>query len=59
MHKYVQNMQNRICINMHFQNNMHKYALYAEICIRINMPIYANLNMHKTCKNMQNYAVTP
>ena len=39
---------------------MHKYALYAEICIRINIPLYANVNMHKICttyaqicKNMQ------
>ena len=32
---------------------MHKYALYAGICIRINMPLYANLNMHKYAQNMQ------
>ena len=61
------NMQNQICMNMHFQNMhkyvfyMHKHALYAGICIRINMPLHANLNtmhkyaqnMHKICKNMQ------
>ena len=44
---------------MHFHNMhkyvlyMHKYALYAGICIRINMPLYANLNMHKYAQNMQ------
>ena len=69
MHKICTNMQNQTCINMHFHNMhkyvfyMHKYALYAGICIRINMPLYANLNMHKYAKNMQKkskkYAVTP
>ena len=64
MHQICTNMQNQICINMQFQN-MHKYmfymlkyTLYARICIRINMPLYANLNMHKYAKNMQKYAVT-
>ena len=69
MHKYAQKgtkMQNQTCINMHFQN-MHKYvfnfsvlkyALYAEICIRINMPllVYANLNVHKYAQNVHKYA---
>ena len=37
-----------------FQN--FKNELYAEICTRINMPLYTNLNMHKYAKNMQKYA---
>ena len=37
--KYAQNMQNQICINMHFQNihkfvlYMHKYAILLEYAI--------------------------
>ena len=48
MHKICTNTQNYICINMHFQNMhnyvfyKHKYALYAGMCIRVNMPLYAN-----------------
>ena len=47
MHKYAQNMHKYAkpsMHNMHFQNMhkyvfyMHKYAIYAEICARINMP---------------------
>ena len=53
IHKICINMQNQICINMHFQNIhkyvfcMHKYVSYVGICISINMPLYANLNMQK------------
>ena len=53
MHKICTNMQNQACINMHFQNMhkcvfyMDKYALYAVMCIWINMPLYANSKMHK------------
>ena len=34
---------------------MTKYALYAGICITINMQLYANLNLHKQAQNMQKY----
>ena len=44
--------------NMHkYMFYMLKYELYVRICIRINMPLYANLNMHKYAQNMQKYAV--
>ena len=43
-----------MCVLIQFY--MHKYALYAGICIRINMPLYANLNMNKNAQNMHKYA---
>ena len=45
-----------VCFNYLIQFYMHKYALYAGICIRINMPLYANLNMNKNAQNMHKYA---
>ena len=51
----------KMCINMHFQNMheyvfyMHKYVLHAEICIRINMPLYAKSNIHKYAQIMHKY----
>ena len=53
MHKYAFLKYAYLCVYVH------KYALYAQICTRINLPLYANLNMHKYAQNMQKYAVTP
>ena len=38
---------------------MLKYALYAKICISMNMQKYAKKNMQKYAKNMQIYAFAP
>ena len=35
---------------------MHKYALYAQMYIKLNMPLYANLKMQKYAQNMRKYA---
>ena len=56
MHRVCTNMQIcifKICINLYASICI----IYAGICLRINMPLYANLNMHKYAQNMQKYAV--
>ena len=58
MHKYAKPNMHKYAVSKYAQKCVlyaQIYAKYAKICTRINMPLYANLNMHEICKK---YAVT-